>query len=94
MANQHISHGEAKSICDSLECSPSQHDDHGKYGGKPNIQVTAKGSEAVTGGTHLATHTSEFKMKDRGNALPHYKDRFAGSHPQNNAHTKASGGKS
>lgn len=93
MANTNVSHEEAKSICDKLECSPSQHDDHGHYGGAPNINPTAKGSESATGGTHLATHTTEFQMKDRAAALPNYKQRFAHEHSQTNAHTKASGGR-
>lgn len=77
MANQHISHAEAKAIVDKLECSPSQHDSHGNYGGQPSISPTGKNSESPTGGTHLATHTSEFQMADRDRKLPNYKTKFA-----------------
>lgn len=93
MANEGVSHEEAKSICDKLECSPSQHDESGKYGGKPNTSVTEKSSESVTSGTHLETHTDEFKMKDRNNALPNYEDRFAHEHEMTSAHKKAEKGK-
>lgn len=77
MANANVTHAEAKSICDKLECSPSQHDASGHHGGKPNIGVTDKSSEAVTGGTHLATHTSEFHMSDRGKKIAGYGGKFA-----------------
>ena len=77
MANTNVSHAEAKSICDKLECSPSQHDASGNYGGAPNISPTAKNSMAAAGSHHLATPESELKMRDRKNALPTYKKRFA-----------------
>lgn len=81
MATGQLSHGEVKSICDSLECSPSQHDDHGKYGGKPNIGVTEKSGEAVTS-NQAGDHTGEFSMTDRGRQLPNYKGQFAKKAPQ------------
>lgn len=77
MANETVSHAEAKSICDKLECSPSQHDSPGVHGGAPNLNPTAKHSEAVTGGTHLPTHTSEFHMTDRGKKIAGYSGGFA-----------------
>jgi len=79
MANTNVSHGEVKSICDALEISPSQHDASGNYGGAPNVSPTGKNSEPAAGKHHLATHTSEFKMKTAA-ARDHsagYKGRFA-----------------
>lgn len=77
MSGGNLSRGEVKSICNELECSPSQHDASGYNGGAPNLEPTAKSSESATGGTHLPTHTSEFQMKDRAAVLPNYKKRFA-----------------
>lgn len=73
MANEGVSHSEAKSICDKLECSPSQHDISGHQGGKPSINPMAKSGEATSG----KEKTSEFKMSDRGRTLPNYTGRFA-----------------
>jgi hypothetical protein len=58
-----LGHGDVKAICDKLECSPSQHDATGYHGGAPNIVPTAKSTNSATTGTHLSTHTSEFKQK-------------------------------
>lgn len=73
MANSQVSHTEAKSICDKLECSPSQHDTSGYQGGAPNTEPTAKSSET----TPSAHKTSEFQMKDRGQKISGYSGRFA-----------------
>jgi hypothetical protein len=70
-----MSHEAVKAVCDKLECSPSQHDDSGKYGGKPNIVPTAKSAEAASTDTHK--QTSEFQKSDRGRTLPNYKGQFA-----------------
>ena len=75
MANTSMSHGEVKSVCDKLECSPSQHDASGYHGGKPNITVIAKSGEATPSDSHA--RTGEFKMSDRGKTLPNYKGQFA-----------------
>jgi hypothetical protein len=72
-----LNHAEVKAICNSLECSPSQHDASGFQGGAPNIEPTAKSSTSANGKTTLPTHTSEFQMKDRSATLPNYKKRFA-----------------
>lgn len=77
MANTSMSPKEVKSVCDGLECSPSQHDEKGYHGGKPSISPTAHNSTAATGGTHLKTSTSEFQKTDRGRTLPNYKGQFA-----------------
>ena len=77
MATGQLSHEEVKSICNSLECSPSQHDSHGNYGGAPNIDPTAKSGKAAAGNHHLATPESEFNMTDRGRPLPNYAKQFA-----------------
>lgn len=78
MANTNVSREEVKSIVNGLECSPSKTDAKGNYGGKPSISPTAKnGGVSATGGTHLATHTSEFQMSDRGKKLPNYQTKFA-----------------
>lgn len=71
MATGQLSHGEVKSICDGLECSPSQHDASGNYGGKPSL--SQKNSKANAGGES----TSDFQMTDRGRPLPNYKGQFA-----------------
>jgi hypothetical protein len=71
MANVNVTHSEVKSICDSLECSPSQHDAHGNYGGKSSL--SPKNSQAAAGGKQ----TGDFKMTDRGRTLPHYTKGFA-----------------
>jgi len=73
MANTSMSHGEVKKVCDSLECSPSQHDASGNYGGKPSIEPTAKSGDA----TSSKHKTSEFQKTDRGRGLPNYKGQFA-----------------
>lgn len=78
MANTNVSREEVKKIVNSLECSPSKSDAKGNYGGKPSINPTTKnGGQSATGGTHLATHTSEFQMSDRGKKLPNYVSGFA-----------------
>lgn len=77
MSAGNLGHSEVKSICDGLECSPSQHDSSGYQGGAPNIDPTAKSSTAANGKTSLPTVTSEFQMKDRSATLPNYKKRFA-----------------
>lgn len=78
MANTNVTHGEAKSICDKLECSPSQHDSHGNFGGKPSISPTAKNSESVTKNTR-GDHTSEFhqKVSSGRDSKAGYKGRYA-----------------
>ena len=77
MSAGNLGHEDVKSICDKLEASPSQHDDTGKWGGAPNITPTAKSSESATTGTHLKTHTDEFKMTDRGAKIPQFQKQFA-----------------
>lgn len=77
MSAGNLGHEDVKRICDTLECSPSAHDDSGHYGGKPNIEPTAKSSESATTGTHLKTKTTELQMKDRSNALPNFRGQFA-----------------
>lgn len=77
MSSGNLGHNDVKSILDSLEKSPSQHDDSGHYGGKPSVDPTAHSSTSATGKTTLPTHTSEFQMKDRSATLPNYKKRFA-----------------
>lgn len=77
MANTNVSHAEAKSIVDKLECSPSQHDATGNYGGAPSISPTAKNNLATGGKHHLATPEMEFQMRDRTQGLPNYKTKFA-----------------
>jgi hypothetical protein len=61
-----------------LECSPSQHDDSGHFGGKKSIAV---GGEAVTKNTR-GDHTSELQMTDRTRKLPNYVAQFARKAPQ------------
>lgn len=81
MATGQLSKGEVKSICDGLECSPSQHDSSGYHGGAPNIGVTDKSSESVTK-NRAGDHTTEFKMTDRGRPLPNFAKQFAKKAPQ------------
>jgi hypothetical protein len=72
MANTNVSREEVKSICSGLECSPSQHDATGSYGGKPNITPTGKSTTAATTET-----TKEFQMTDRGKKIAGFSGRFA-----------------
>lgn len=78
MATGQLSRSEVKAIENELECSPSQHDSSGNFGGKPNIGVTDKNSKTHSGGES----TSEFKMSDRGRPLPNFKGQFAKKAPQ------------
>lgn len=73
MSNTSMSPKEVKSVCDGLECSPSQHDIAGRHGGRPNIVPTAKSNDA----TVSSEKTGEFKMSDRGKGLPNFKGQFA-----------------
>jgi hypothetical protein len=70
-----LSHDEVKSICDSLECSPSQHDDGPAFKGHPN--VTPGGKAANAGSYHLSTPESEFSYT-RNTKIAGFRDKFAG----------------
>lgn len=74
MANDAVSTETVKKTVSSLECSPSMHDESGKYGGAPNILPTAKSSSAVTVSKEK---TSEFQMSRQSGKVPGYKSKFA-----------------
>jgi len=54
MANTSMSPKEVKSVCDGLECSPSQHQESSKAGGK------ASPTPGHRGGSHAGPSTSAF----------------------------------
>lgn len=54
MANTGVSHGEVKSICDSLECSPSSHQESSKLynpGEEPHAAKHSSKHRSGAGGT-------------------------------------------
>lgn len=79
MATDHsMRYSEVKSICDSLECSPSQHDVQNFKLQPPSITPGSRsGKRAATSPTKLSTDTSEFQMTDRGRTIPQYRGKFA-----------------
>lgn len=78
MANTNVSHGEVKSICDALECSPSQHDDTGHYGGTPHIHADEKDHKAADVSGHFGDHTSDFQAgRPAHGKVPGYKGKMA-----------------
>lgn len=60
MANVTMSHGEVKSICNSLEVSPSSHASDSHYGGPASISVHKSGKANAKGAkpTHKMTPLS------------------------------------
>jgi hypothetical protein len=70
-----ISHSEVKSICDSLECSPSQHDDSLPFKGHPNVSPGGKAASA--NGMHLSTPESEMHFT-RNTKIAGFSGKFAG----------------
>jgi hypothetical protein len=69
-----LSHGEVKSICDSLECSPSANDDGPAFRGHPN--VTPGGRSANAKSYHLSTPESSMTFS-RNTKIAGFSDKFA-----------------
>lgn len=74
MATGGQTYDEVKSICDHLECSPSQHDEGAPFRGHPN--VTPKGKSANAGSYHLSTPESEMHYT-RNTKIAGFSDKFA-----------------
>ncbi len=70
MANTNVSHGEVKSICDSLECSPQSKTGDSPYGGKAKLIRHSGGNAGASVG-------KEFKSRPKG-----YGGKFAKKAPQ------------
>lgn len=70
MANTNVSHGEVKSICDSLECNPQSKTSDSAYGGKAKLI-------RHSGGHAGASVSKELKARPRG-----YSGKYAKKAPQ------------
>lgn len=74
MANTGVSHEEVKSICNKLECSPSQNDATSNYGGQAKLRTQKAGSQYAAG----SEKTSELKMKAmKHGKIPGYGSKMA-----------------
>lgn len=66
MATANMGHGEVKSICDKLECSPSQHDSSGDVGPKNSPHPSNRPSAA--GGKQTSEFAADHKAQRRKGA--------------------------